>query len=1094
MVRNPSNRPPLRRLRVLSLVVVMAWSAASVPTAPGSDVVEFGRDIRPLLADRCFKCHGPDAEARQAALRLDLAASAHEAGESGEIAILPGKPHESELWRRVNSQDDAERMPPPEAGEPLTASQIAQLEAWIEAGAQYEPHWAFVPPRRPQTPQIESNWPRGPIDRFVLQKLRERDLEPSPVADRHVLVRRVYLDLIGLPPSIEEVEQFLADTRPDAYERLVDRLLASPHYGERMAQDWLDLARYSDTTGYAADRPRSMWLYRDWVIKSLNENMPYDQFTIEQLAGDMLPEASVNQRIATGFHRNSMQALGNNPRKEEFRVKGIVDRVNTTGRVWLGLTVSCAECHDHKFDPIRQEEYYRLFAIFNNIPHFGKALGVHGPRMHARSPLADERLAQIDKELTALHGRIVPYGDRELAEEAAGWEARVRPLLTTPQVSSTSAPLIAHWPLDGTLDDRGPQASKTRLHGGVADWEAVASTSDNEIMPDGEGALRLGEKQFLRVANHEKLAPSDSLTISAWIRTTQAEADIVCKWDSVRGQRSFVFGIGGEGEENATPGHLYAWVSSTPDSFRGQQVYGSIPVHDGRWHHVAMIFRAGDRVDLYVDGERDEHVRRRGDAPTRLAASACDLILGGGYSLKPDPSSYFLGGSLADIRLYGTASEDVASLGAIPPDVRGAISIDRADRSAAQTQRIVDYFQKRYPGTVPEDVRRGIAALEQEQAFLEREHQAQVMAEMDEPRETHVLTRGNYLAPGARVEPGVPSFLPPLDVQQPVNRLHFARWLVRADHPLTARVAVNRFWQHFFGTGLVRTADDFGLQGEWPSHRELLDWLAVEFVESGWDMKALHREIVASATYRQSAAASAEAYRLDPANRWLARGPRFRLPAEQVRDNALAAAGLLSRKLGGPSIYPVQPAGLFEEKAQTMYHPVWITSDQPDRYRRGVYVYWKRMNLYPTMAIFDAPTRERCRVQRPRTNTPLQALALLNDPVYVEAARSLADLTLAHASDDAARLDFALRRCLARRATSRERDLYLAFLDRQRVHFGRQAEAAEAFAGTSTAAADVATTTAVPIQDKPDADAVDRAAWTALASVLLNLDEMITRP
>jgi len=1077
-----------------AIVFLTILSANCFAETGKTRLVDFGRDIRPILSDRCFKCHGPDAAKRQADLRLDLRPASLEPGDSGETPLVPGDSEASAVWQRIATDDDDLRMPPAGEGKPLTAEEISLFKRWIDEGANYAPHWSFVAPKRPEPPSVELNeWPRGDLDRFVLKRLEAEGRRPSPQADRRTLIRRLHLDLIGIPPAPKDVEDFVNDRAADAYDRLVDRLLSSSHYGERMAQDWLDLARYSDTTGYAADSPRSMWLYRDWVIKALNKNMPFDQFTIEQLAGDMLPEATVEQRIATGFHRNSMQALGNNPRKEEFRVKGIVDRVNTTGRVWLGLTVSCAECHDHKYDPISQQEYYRLFAIFNNIPHYGKNFGVRGPRLDAVSPLAGQRRRQIENELAELKQQINPFTHQALAHRLQDWEKRVRPLLVAPQESTEAAPLIAYWPLGDTLADRSAAPAATALRAAGQDQPAPTWADDSDS-PSGR-AIELGKQQYLRVANQDKLVPSGDMTISAWLKTNSGKADIVCKWDSVRGQRSFVFGIGGEGEQNATPGHLYAWVSGKKEYFSGQQIYGSIPVHDDQWHHVALVFRAGDRVDLYVDGERDVNTRLAGQAPARLANSSCDLILGAGYSLKPEPSSYFLTGSLSDVRIYAAAVEPVATLGNIPGPIRAILAIAPIERSAEQNRQLGAFFGRLIPGEMSAAVRDRMAKLRQEFEFLGRPHQAQVMLEMEQPRTTHVHTRGNYLSPGEAVSPGVPAFLPADSLPESgdsLDRLSFAQWLVQRDNPLTARVAVNRFWQHYFGTGLVRTADDFGLQGEWPSHPDLLDWLAVEFMESSWDMKALHRMIVMSATYRQSSASSAEAYRLDPANRLLGRGPRRRLPAEQIRDQALSIAGLLSPKLGGPSVYPKQPTGLFEEKGLTMYHPAWITSANPERYRRGVYVYWKRMNLYPSMAIFDAPTRERCRVQRAATNTPLQALVLLNDPVFIEAARSFGTMILGKADNDKKRIDFAVQRCLARPATEREIERYRAFVARQREHYRQHPEdARQLVSGAGDQRADEVSSVGVA---PSNTDLAERAAWTTLASVLLNLDETITTP
>ncbi|MEK6248192.1 MAG: DUF1549 domain-containing protein, partial [Planctomycetales bacterium] len=529
----------------------------AIAAEPDEDAIEvdFGRDIRPILADRCFKCHGPDGNQRQAELRLDRRAGAVVEAESGEQAIVPGQPELSELLARITHDDDDLRMPPGSEGDRLTDHQIDLVRQWIEQGADYSSHWSFVPPERPATPQAgRSQWPLNAIDHFILAQLNQAGWQPSVEANRRTLIRRLSFDLLGLPPSIAQVEAFVADPRLAAYEHLVDRMLDSPHFGERMAQDWLDLSRYADTTGFAADTPRPMWLYRDWVIKALNDNMPFDQFTIEQLAGDMLPNATDSQKIATGFHRSSMQALGNNPPKEEFRVKGIIDRVNTTGRVWLGLTVSCAECHDHKFDPVKQKEYYQLFAFFNNVPHNGENFGVQGPRIKSRSPLADLRRQQIHDELALLRQDIPNSSAEDLATRQADWEREMATVLATPGKQHTA--LIAHWPLSGNLTDT-VSGQDAAIQPGRSHWV------EEEDAPAGK-TLRLEGEQRLRTADSEQLRLQDGMTITAWIKTDATKADIVCKYDSERGQRAFVFGIGGEGEQNATPGNLYAWITATP--------------------------------------------------------------------------------------------------------------------------------------------------------------------------------------------------------------------------------------------------------------------------------------------------------------------------------------------------------------------------------------------------------------------------------------------------------------------------------------------------------------------------------------------------
>ena len=744
-------------------VALLAMSGLCARSAIAQQA-SFNRDIRPILSENCYECHGPSVREPKGNLYLHKSSR----------VILAGNAGASPLIQRVQAAEPQIRMPPPTTGKRLSAAQIDLLKQWIDSGAAFEKHWAFVPPRRPAVP-----WPEGgqrgdhAIDGFVRNRLQSEALQPSPTAGRRTLIRRLSLDLTGLPPDPSEVRDFLDDPRSDAYELLVGRLLSSPHYGERMAQEWMDAARYADTTGFAADPARTMWHYRDWIIEAFNSNMPFDQFTIEQLAGDMLPNATQSQRIATGFHRNSMQALGNNPPKEEFRIKGIVDRLDTTGRVWLGMTLACAECHDHKYDPISQQEYYQLFAIFNNIPHYGKAFGIHGPRL------------LVDLE-------------------------------------DTSLPRIE------------------------ADW-----------------------------------AGTDMATLKA-----------------------------------------------------------------------------------------------------RLASD-------------------------------------------------GLLT-------------------------------------------------AQVMVEMDTPRETHIHIRGNFENKGERVSPGVPEAMGHIPDGVKVDRLSFARWLVDGQNPLVARVFVNRLWQQFFGTGLVRTVEDFGNQGEWPSHPELLDWLAVEFVESGWDMKHMVQLIVSSETYQQVSKVEEELQSRDVYNRLLARGPRHRLPAEQVRDNMLTVSGLLSRKIGGPSVYPVQPSHIGEFRDATAGE--WKTSSGDDRLRRGVYTFWQRMYPYPSLVLFDAPSRERSCIRRNRSNTPLQALVLLNDPVVFEAARALGGRILLESKSgtDPGRIDYAFEVALARPPSVTESNLFQAFVQNQRQRFAGNPDSADSVVDGRRAIHE-----SLP--------AVEQATWTMVASTILALDETISK-
>jgi len=818
-----SVRPTAQRRRSAApwttflLVTLVAAAPPAWADGPAKGEVRFDRDVLPILSDNCFQCHGPDANTRKADLRLDVKEGALR---TKDPVVIPGKSAESALLERVTSHDPDEKMPPPKSGKTVTPEQVEILKRWIDQGAKWAGHWAFEPLQRPELPAVrDAAWPRTPVDRFVLARLEAEGLKPAPEAEKTTLVRRVTLSLTGLPPTPAEVDAFLKDDRPDAYERLVDRLLDSPAYGERMAMDWLDAARFADTNGFQNDFARTMWPWRDWVIRAFNDNRPFDQFLIEQVAGDLLPNPTLDQKIATGFNRNNRTVTEAGSIDEEWRIENAVDRVETTATVFMGLTLGCARCHDHKFDPVSQEEFYKVVGFFNSV------------------------------------------NEKGVYTEQRG---NVPPLVALP----------------------------------------------------------------------------------------------------------------------------------TPADVKEQQ-----------------------RLDAAI-AAADKAAR----APERWRAAA-----GRG-----------LAAALAQATPLPAGLEDAALV-------------------ALRAQR--DEVEKRIPTVM-------------------------VMEDTPQPRETFVLKRGQYDMPDKtrKVEPGLPASLPPLPPGAPKNRLGLARWLADPKNPLTSRVTVNRVWQHHFGVGLVKTAENFGVQGEPPSHPALLDWLASSFVDGGWDLKALHRRIVTSAAFRQSSKADPALVRRDPENRLLARGPRFRLPAEVVRDNALAVSGLLTVRLGGPSVKPYQPAGLWEELAGGAGEGPYVRDKGPDLYRRSLYVYRKRTVPHPAMATFDAPSREICQVKRARTNTPLQALELLNDETYVEAARNLAQLMLSEGgSSPDERLAYGFRRATARPPAAAEAAVLRRGLERYlRLYEADRAEA-ERFVrhGESPVPA--------------GADPVALAAYTAAAEVILNLDETITQ-
>ncbi|HEV3344577.1 MAG TPA: PSD1 and planctomycete cytochrome C domain-containing protein [Pirellulales bacterium] len=843
-----------------SVYGVGCWVALAGMAAAPARAIDFNRDIRPILSNNCFKCHGPDAGERKAGLRLDAREYALKPSESGTLAIVPGKPDESELVRRIFAGDD-DRMPPAESNKRLSDGEKTLLKEWIAAGAAWREHWAFTAPKRPPLPVAppdgtSSEWPGNPIDHFILARLQAEKLSPSPQADRPTLIRRLSLDLTGLPPTPEEVDQFVNDAGGDAYERLVERLLQSPRYGERLAQEWLDAARFADTNGYHIDNGRDMSRWRQWVIDSYNGNLPFDEFTVEQLAGDLLPNPNFDQLIASGFNRNHMTNFEGGAIPEEYHTAYIVDRVNTTSTVWLGLTVACTQCHDHKYDPLTQKEFYQLYAFFHNVPENGLDGGQGNSQPMIKLPSREQqtKLDELAQALSAL--------DREL---------------DAPMVEVDAAQL---------------------------DWEcelSAASEPDKKV------------PQAVR----------DALAVAAESRDTNQQSAI---------RRHF------------------------------------------RRHHS--------------------------DLKSRFEA------------------------------------------------------LDKLKAQQAGVDKVIPT--------------------------------AMVMREMASPRDTFLLIRGQYDKRGEKVSPGVPACLPPLAEGAPADRLGLAQWLVDPAHPLTARVIVNRSWQMLFGTGLVKTSEDFGSQGERPSHPDLLDWLAVEFRESGWDVKHLLRLMVTSATYRQASAAPAELLAKDPENRLLARMSRLRLPAETIRDQALAAGGLLDGRIGGPSVSPYQPAGLWEElmsreDGKNWTAQVYVQSHGADLYRRTMYTFWKRTSPPPTLATFDAPDREVCTVRRARTNTPLQALILMNDPTYVEAARKLAERVLSEPGTTDERLSKTFCLVVGRSPSEREKEVLRRVFVTQLAAFRADSDAIGKLLGVGESPRD------------ERFEPAELAAWATVASLVLNLDEAVTR-
>jgi hypothetical protein len=1061
----------------LAFLLADAMNGVRVAQADDSPV-NFDRDIRPILSNNCFKCHGPDEAKRQAGLRLDTMEGERTQLKSGQRAVVPGKTGESALVARITAVDPGERMPPPSTGKVLSVEQIALLKRWIDEGAEWRPHWSFERVNRPQPPSVKDEaWVRNPIDRFVLSRLERDGKHPSPTADGTTLMRRLTYDLTGLPPTPAQVNAFLDDTAAlgdKAYDKLITRLLESPRFGEHMARYWLDAVRYGDSHGLHFDNERSLWPYRDWVIAAFNRNLPFDQFTIEQVAGDLLPNPTRDQLIATGFNRCNVSTNEGGSIDEEVLVRYAVDRTEAVSTVFLGLTLGCAVCHDHKFDPITQKEFYQLYAFFNSAAD--KAMDDNSllppPIMKLPTPQQESQLKVLDEQLALGRSNIreklarVSYEEPVIAGDpvAVAGGAQSGPGGSA-QVQAQAEPAEFVW-----IDDELPRGAKSQ---GDA-WKFVGRAN---------GPVFSGDRASTRTA--EGLSQHVFVDANPGLRV-------------------------GDGDKLFT--YVYLDPANPPKTIMLQ-------FNDGTWEHRAFW---GEDLIPFGSGNTPGH-RRIGELPeagrwTRLEVEAATVGLASGSVLNGWAFTQYGGTTWWDkagivtrtlqgeLRFESLAAweayERDQKKSTLPKPLLDAIKADPASRSDEQRRQMRDYFLENiYPTTKPlfEPLKAQIALLTKERAALDATiPSTMVMADMPQARETFLLVRGAYNRKGEKVTAAVPAVLPALPQAAPPNRLGLSRWLVDPSNPLTARVNVNRFWQQFFGQGIVKTANDFGTQGEWPTHPALLDWLAAEFMSpsvqglprdgssasaQSWDVKHLVRLIVTSNTYRQSSRVTAEHLKYDPENALLARGPRFRMDAEVVRDTALAASGLLVETLGGRSVKPYQPPGLWEAVGFVGSNTREYKRDTGDAlYRRSLYTFWKRTSPPPQLTTFDAPSRETCTVGRPRTNTPLQALALMNDEQLVEASRHLARRMMTEAGPSPRdRLSHAFRICTARQPAARELDVLTELYQQQLTHYQNDPDAAVKLLSVGESKRDELL------------DPSEHAASTIMANLLLNLDETITK-
>ena len=1017
----------------------------------------FNRDIRPLLSDNCFQCHGPDAAKRQGGLRLDQSDAAQHGGTSGP-AIVPGRPDESLLVERINSTDPDLQMPPADSGRSLTAAQKALLQQWIKTGAVYQPHWAFVPVQRPSVPEAQPAC--APIDAFLRQKQQAAGLQPAPEADRTTLLRRVTLDLTGLPPTPTELDNFLNDSSPEAWETVVDRLLQSPRYGERMAQQWLDFARYADSNGFQVDSSRQMWVWRDWVIDAFNNNQPFDQFTIEQLAGDLLEQPTQEQIIATGFNRNTRLNGEGGRIAEEWFAETVIDRVETVGLTWLGLSLNCCRCHDHKYDPLSQKEFYQLFAYFNSIEESGvldseggsPGQGNSQPVLQVRTKALNAELQQLQQTVDAARQQV-EAARLTASERMAAWETETRRRLQSEE------PAWRQLAISSAVSKGGAELTRQ------SDGSWLASGKNPEFDEyEFEAPLTGNSLTGLLL----ECFPDERLPNSSLGRYSNGN-----------------FVLTGVLAEIRAPGLTQPVVL---------EFSRAVADYEQQGYTVSQVLEEKDR----------QRRNRRGwavDGPTRREICRAVFAVAAPVAVPENATLHvtlrhdaITGHNIGRLRLSASSlpPETLTPAGASFPDaIRAILMAEQGSRTEAQQQQLAQYFAASGDAVVrqaEQAVKTAEQAMQQRQTALPI---VMVMKERQQPREARVLIRGQYDRPGDVVPRGVPAILPPLPADQPQNRLGFARWLVSSQHPLTSRVWVNRAWERFFGIGIVRTTENLGSQSEWPVHPELLDWLAAEFMQPTqiqrvagqpvhpWDLKALDKLIVMSAAYRQSARVDSQQ---DPENRLVARGPRFRLSAETLRDQMLFLSGLLVEQQGGPSVRPYMPEGVWDETSRYGDLRGYRADMGSGLYRRSLYTIWKRTAAPPNMTLFDAPNREVCTVKRSRTNTPLQALSLLNETTAVEASRKLAERILRDGgATDRQRLAWGFRLVTARLPAETELQLLETGLQQDLQSFTAAPEEAQKLltVGATPAAKDL------PAQQL--------AAWTLTANVLLNLDEVISR-
>ena len=1036
-----------------------------------SEKVSFNKDIRPILSNKCFFCHGPSEKSRKAKLRLDLENEAFKE-RNGFAAFVRKSLDKSEAWHRIKSEDPDEVMPPPEFKKELTNSEINTIKAWIEQGAEWEGHWAFLPVQETKEPKAGlPRWVRNPIDSFILETLSKNGLHPSPETDRRTLIRRVYFDLTGLPPTPEETNDFLLDHTPSAYEKIVDRLLASDAYAERMTLVWMDAARYGDTSVFHDDGPREMWPWRDWVLNAYKNNMPFDQFSVEQLAGDLLPNATEAQKIASGFNRNHATTDEGGVIAEEFRVEYVVDRVKTTGNVWMGLTMECAQCHDHKYDPISQEEYFQFYAFYNNNadPGMQTRRGNTAPMLEIVSPERKKQLEDLTQKQKDLAAKMNAR-KKQATPQFAKWLEEATSNLDEYNSAQEPTGLIAHLPLDEFIDNKTVDL--------VRETNACQLQGKAKVVGQAKfgGGIKIEGNGFLEVKNFGNLEHNKSFSYGAWVKIPRENfgGAIFAKMDEGNGFRGYDLWM----EKGKVGLHV---INKWPSNALKVVSKAKAPIK--KWTHFFITYSGNskeDGVEIYIDGKKQEKTIQK-DSLSQTIITDKPLRLGRRFN-----TAQTNGAEIDDVRFYSRAltQQEVEVLSESDP-ISPILAVEENNRTRAQKEVLIaHYFQSK--DKPYQQIYKQKKSTDKSLADL-RSKKLTSMIMGDNPpnkrRKTYLLMRGQYASPDKSKEilPDTPAFLPPMKEDLPKNRLGLAKWLLDKEHPLTARVTVNRYWQTIFGRPLVATPGDFGSQGSWPTHPDLLSWMAKDFVDHEWNVKRTIKQMVMSSTYRQSSVTRPEHLQKDPTNLYHARAPRFRLMGEFVRDNALAVSGLLNREFGGPGVKPYQPSGLWVEVSLSGKRR-FVRDKGEKLYRRSLYTYWKRSAPHPGLMAFDTPTRETCTLERQRTNTPMQALVTLNDEQFVEASRAFAQRILkSSAKTFTDRVDWAFEVATGHPADELRKQVFEDTYKYQKEKFTAEPNRAKELLEAGETPRDTSI------------NANEHASWTVLASLLLNLDETLNR-